>query len=395
MMGLNNDVDRGGGRNWEVVVVTFDGRLRGFLVSQTDACKLHHSFRFPGAVAALRYCAPHSTLYVAGVPRGPAKKGISSRSIVYDWQEPGSALGAGLSAWRILNEEPYYKLSVVSDDADALANDRFKFYVPFGYSNNLAFIVRMEVSPDGSRLVCLHCTGDVSVWRLPLLRLEYRWPLAAQPHHDLRNPLAGDDRPGNKKDLTAFYPADINWWTNEEIIVSRFSGAVTICDIETMANILGKKPEFFQGTPQITRAHGGTLMVLECETNVLPAKKSRSDDSVVKVETDSEDTMLELAKELIKSLLYAITDIETFQPKPRRITVVSRVYRLLGLKSTTPTELFSRKIEGGAYGEALSLAARFGLDSDLVYQQQWRRTPVSSEHLCTYNIQTTRPTPTR
>lgn len=62
------------------------------------------------------------------------------------------------------------------------------------------------------------------------------------------------------------------------------------------------------------------------------------------METDSEDTMLELAKELIKSLLYAITDIETFQPKPRRITVVSRVYRLLGLKSTTPTELFSRKV---------------------------------------------------
>ena len=65
---------------------------------------------------------------------------------------------------------------------------------------------------------------------------------------------------------------------------------------------------------------------------------------VVRVESDTEDTMLELAKELIKTVLYAITDIETFQPKPRRITVVSRVYRLLGLKSTTPTDLFSRKV---------------------------------------------------
>ncbi|CAH1639382.1 unnamed protein product [Spodoptera littoralis] len=308
--------------NWEVLVVTYDGRLRGFLVSQTDACKLHHSFRFPAGVAALRYCESHSTMYVAGVPRGPAK----------------------------------------------------------------AFIVRMELSPDGTRLVCLHCNGDVSVWRLPLLKLECRWALATQPHHDLRNPLAGDEKPGNKKDLTAFYPADINWWSNEEIIVSRFSGAVTICDIETMANILGKKPEFFQGAPQITRAHGGTAMVLECEGHVLPARTARSDPAmeVVKIETDSEDTMLELAKELIKSVLYAITDIETFQPKPRRITVVSRVYRLLGLKSTTPTELFSRKIESGAYGEALALADRFQLDSDLVYQQQWRKNPVSSDAIHNY-----------
>ncbi|KAH9631606.1 hypothetical protein HF086_006598 [Spodoptera exigua] len=303
-------------------------------------------------------------------------------------QEPTSALSAGLTAWRILNEEPYYKLSVVSDDPDALAAERFNFYVPFGYSSNLAFIVQMEISPDGTRLVCLHCNGDVSVWRLPLLKLEYRWPLGSQPHHDLRNPLAGDEKPGKKKDLSVFYPADINWWSNEEIIVSRFSGAVTICDVETMANILGKKPEFFQGTPQVTRAHAGALMVLECETNVLPAKKARSDDSmeVVKVESDPEDTMLELAKELIKSVLYAITDIETFQPKPRRITVVSRVYRLLGLRSTTPSELFSRKIESGAYGEALALADAFRLDSDRVYQQQWRTNPVSSDAIHNYLV---------
>ncbi|PZC73232.1 hypothetical protein B5X24_HaOG209879 [Helicoverpa armigera] len=358
--------------NWEVLVVTYDGKLRGFLVSQTDGCKLHHSFRFPGGVAALKYCEPHATLYVAGVPRGSAK-------------EPTSSLSAGITAWRILNEEPYYKLSVVSDELEALATDRFKLYVPFRYSNHLAFIVQMELSPDGSKLVCLHCNGDVSVWRLPLLKLVYRWPLNTQPHFDLRNPLAGDEKPG-KKDLSVFYPGDINWWSNEEIIVSRFSGAVTICDIETMANILGKKPEFFQGSPKITCAHAGTFMVLECESNVLPAKKSRSDESmeVVKVESDTEDTMLEVAKELIKTILYAITDIETFQPKPRRITVVSRVYRLLGLKSTTPTELFSRKIESGNYSEALALADTFALDSDLVYQQQWRKNPVSTDAIQKY-----------
>ncbi|CAB3239577.1 unnamed protein product [Arctia plantaginis] len=359
--------------NWEVLVVTYSGKLRGYIVSQTDGCKLHHTFRFAGGVAAIVYCAAHSTLYVAGVPRGHAK-------------DPSSPLTAGITAWRIVNDEPFYKLSVVSDELESqLANDRFNFYFPFGYSKNMAFIVQMELSPDGSRLVCLHCNGDVSVWRLPVLKLLYRWPLAMQPEHDLRNPLVIDEKPG-KKDLSVFYPADVNWWTNDEIILSRFSGAVSVCDIENMANILGKKPEFFQGSPQITCAHDGTFMVLECESNVLPATKSSSDESmeVVNIETDTEDTMLELAKELIKSVLFAITDIETFQPKPRRITIVSRVYRLLGVKSTTPTELFSRKIESGNYKEALTLAETFNLDSDLVYQQQWRKNPVSTEAIKKY-----------
>ncbi|XP_028160946.1 neuroblastoma-amplified sequence-like [Ostrinia furnacalis] len=358
--------------SWEVLVVTYDGRLRGYLVSQTDGFKLHHTFRFAGGVGAVTYCALHSTLYVAGLPRGPGK-------------DPSSPLSAGITAWRILNDEPFYKLSVVCDQLEArLANQRFQVYIPFVSAKHLAFIVQMVLSPDASRLVCLHCNGDVSIWRLPLLKLLHRHPLASQPQHDLRSPLVSDKQA--KCDTATFLAADVNWWSNEEIILSRFSGAVTVCNIENMVNLLGKKPEFFQGTPQVTCAHDGAFMALECESNVLPAKKSRSDESMemVKIEEAIDDSMYELGKELLKSVLYAITDMETFQPKPRRITVVSRIYRLLGVKSTTPTELFSRKIESGSYSEALTLAETFKLDSDLVYQQQWRKNPVSTDAIQKY-----------
>ncbi|KAM3960846.1 LOW QUALITY PROTEIN: NBAS subunit of NRZ tethering complex [Aphomia sociella] len=357
--------------NLEVLVVTYDGKLRGYLVSQTDGCKLHHTFRFAGGVGAVVYAAPHSTLYVAGLPRGAGK-------------DPSSPLTAGITAWRILNDDPFYKLSVVSDQLEAqLANERFQLYIPFVSAKNLAFVVHMALSPDATRLVCVHCGGEVSVWRLPLLTATRRHPLVAQPRHELHSPL----RPQPMKyHAPEYYVADVAWWSREEIIVSRFSGAVTVCNIEDMVNILGKKPEFFQGAPQVTCAHDGTFMVLECESNILPAKKSRSDESmeVVKVEADTEDTLVEMARELIKSVLFAITDIETFQPRPRRITVVSRIYRLLGVKSTTPTELFSRKIESGNYTEALTLADTFNLDSDLVYQQQWRKNPVSSDAIEKY-----------
>lgn len=86
---------------------------------------------------------------------------------------------------------------------------------------------------------------------------------------------------------------------------------------------------------------------------------------MVNIETNTEDTMLELTKELIKSVLFAITDIETFQPKPRRITVVSRVYRLLGVKSTTPTELFSRKVSLNNYEIILMFVVLNGLSRGL------------------------------
>ncbi|GBP44593.1 Neuroblastoma-amplified sequence [Eumeta japonica] len=277
--------------NWEVLIITYDGKLRGFLISHTDGFKLHHTFSFVGGVGAVTYSPEHNLLYIAGVPRTYSKDKTSS-------------LYAGLTAWRILNDDPFYKLSVVSDELEAqLANEHFHLYIPFVSGKNL------------------------------------------------------------------------------EIILSRFSGAVSVCNVEYMVNILGKKPEFLQGAPQVTGAHDGSFMTLECESNVLPAKKSNSDDSmeVVPVESEAEDTYFDISKELIKSVLYTITDIEHFQPKPKKITIVSRIYRLLGIKSTTSNELFSRKIESGNYTEALNLASEFKLDSDLVYQQQWRKTPVSSE----------------
>lgn len=47
----------------------------------------------------------------------------------------------------------------------------------------------------------------------------------------------------------------------------------------------------------------------------------------------------------MQSTLYSMTDIERFQPKKKKSKVLLRTYRILGLKSTTPEELYSRKID--------------------------------------------------
>lgn len=67
-------------------------------------------------------------------------------------------------------------------------------------------------------------------------------------------------------------------------------------------------------------------------------------------------TILNYTTNLVQSTLYSITDIERFQPKRKKSKVLRRTYRILGLKSTTPEELYSRKIDI----EVNNLLVKFG-----------------------------------
>ena len=64
--------------------------------------------------------------------------------------------------------------------------------------------------------------------------------------------------------------------------------------------------------------------------------------------------------------LHWLTDCERFEPPRRRPRLSHTLYRLTCLRSTTPHQLYARKIELGEYAEALLLAEAYHLDSDLV-----------------------------
>lgn len=63
---------------------------------------------------------------------------------------------------------------------------------------------------------------------------------------------------------------------------------------------------------------------------------------------------------------------------------MQRKFSLLHFKSTTPEELFERKLKLEEYGEALQLARSYKLDTDLVYQKQWRAKPISKSTIIDY-----------
>ena len=50
----------------------------------------------------------------------------------------------------------------------------------------------------------------------------------------------------------------------------------------------------------------------------------------------------------------------------KRPKTLFKSYKLMSLVSTSPEELFSRKIDSEEYGEALIMAQHYGLDSDQV-----------------------------
>ncbi|OWK10072.1 NBAS [Cervus elaphus hippelaphus] len=120
----------------------------------------------------------------------------------------------------------------------------------------------------------------------------------------------------------------------------------------------------------------------QCEIKLAP-KRSRLETRAGEEEEGEEDSDSdqEISAKTryfgyIKQGLYLVTEMERFALPRKRPRTITKNYRLVSLRSTTPEELYQRKIESEEYEEALSLAQTYGLDTDLVYQRQWRKSAV-------------------
>ncbi|XP_032209160.1 neuroblastoma-amplified sequence isoform X3 [Mustela erminea] len=193
------------------------------------------------------------------------------------------------------------------------------------------------------------------------------------------------------KDKESFYPLiDVNWWAANAVTLARCSGALTVSSVKTLKNLLGKSCEWFEPSPQVTATHDGGFLSLECEIKLAP-KRSRletraGDEDEGEEDSDSDQEVSAKARYFgyIKQGLYLVTEMERFAPPRKRPRTITKNYRLVSLRSTTPEELYQRKIESEEYEEALCLAQTYGLDTDLVYQRQWRKSAVNIASIQNY-----------
>ncbi|XP_066468045.1 NBAS subunit of NRZ tethering complex isoform X2 [Tiliqua scincoides] len=369
----------------ELLVINYRGELKSYLVSvgTNQSFQESHSFSFSShyihEITAVIHHPAHRLLIIGGCETEEDGAGDSKAS------------SCGLSAWRVLSGSPYYKQVTSYEDDIGTAKRRsllkfmnLKLYSRQGREQDGIF--KMSLSPDGTRLVAIHFSGKLTIWGIPSLRQQGEWEQSDQPGYDEIKPewkLSLEKR-RKIKDKESYYPLiDINWWANHAVILARCSGALTVSSVKTLKNLLGKSCEWFESSPQVTSAHDGGFLSLECEVKLAPKRlrlESRpGDEDEGEDDSDLDDETSAKARYFgyLKQGLYFVTEMERFAPPRKRSRTIIKNYRLVNLRSTTPEELYQRKIDNEEYGEALSLAQTYDLDSDLVYQRQWRKSAVS------------------
>ncbi|XP_055491305.1 NBAS subunit of NRZ tethering complex [Leucoraja erinacea] len=365
----------------ELLVVNYRGQLKSYLVSvgTNQGVQEKHSFSFNNhyshGVITVIYHSGHRLLLVGG----------------YEIKEEkvSKAKSYGITSWRVLSAAPYYKqVTNCEDDVGACQRSLLRMLNvrPFWRRQpELDGVFKMSLSPDGTLLAAIHLSGQLSLWEIPSLRHQKEWRQELQDGFDAINPewSKSVEKRRKMKDRSSFYPLnDVNWWADNGVILSRCSGALTVSSVKTLKNLLGQSCEWFEPSPQVTAAHDGSFMTLECEVK-LALKRHRMENNSLdddgEEDSDSDDECSAKARYFgyVKQGLYYLTEMERFAPPRKRPRTITKTYRLVSLRSTTPEELYQRKIDSEEYGEALALAQTYDLDSDLVYQRQWRKSPVN------------------
>ncbi|XP_057309196.1 NBAS subunit of NRZ tethering complex-like [Hydractinia symbiolongicarpus] len=366
--------------SWKSILYigTYQGYLKCHYIHEDGTSKEKCSFSFttihPYGVSSIVFDWKNNLLIVAG---NYGKEPFQSS------EEQCYASHCAISVWRLLTDFPYFKL--VEDRSKALKKLSGKEYlkkfvnIHRRQDNELLMcsVFKIALSPDATRLVSLHIDGRISVWHIPSAKLEQTWHKSEQPERDTES--SGFESKAKNDFLTNVI--DVNWWSEKELILASGNGDVTISSIEDLRNLLGDSPEKFDNWPMLSQAVDGCVLVLECERIISEQGEKNKAPETTKwlSEHDEEEdySFRSKIKELIKQTLYFLTEANRFAPAIKAPRILSDTYRLVCLKRTTPEGLYIRKIELEHYGEALDLAQRFNLDTDLVYQKQWRKKPVT------------------
>ncbi|XP_041419494.1 neuroblastoma-amplified sequence isoform X2 [Xenopus laevis] len=368
----------------ELLVINYRGQLKSYLVSvgANQSYQESHSFNFAchysHGISSVVYSAAHRLLLVGGI--GTNEDGVSK------------ATQCGITAWRVLSGSPHYKQVTNYEDDVGTAQKRkglwriMNFRLSHRHGTEQDGIFKMSLSPDGKLLSAIHFSGKLTIWNIPSLKLQGDWAQNEQPGYDEINPdwRTSVEKRKKMKDKESYYSlTDINWWADNAVILARCSGSLTVSSVKTLKNLLGKSCEWFETAPQVTAAHDGGFLSLECEVKLAP-KRNRLENRSGEDEDGDDDSDCDEEKSAkaryfayIKQGLYFVTEMERFAPQRKRPRTITKNYRLVSLRSTTPEELYQRKIDNEEYGEALSLAQSYGLDTDLVYQRQWRKSAVN------------------
>uniref|UniRef100_A0A914VGN4 Neuroblastoma-amplified sequence N-terminal domain-containing protein n=1 Tax=Plectus sambesii TaxID=2011161 RepID=A0A914VGN4_9BILA len=210
----------------ELFVLQYNGRLRCFKVGRLSG--YHPMFEFDigdqlSVTLTNTMCLlPASGLLLVSSPFRVTRSGNNDDNYV------GGAADVGLSAWRLVDTEPYLvPLPGTLTDASLKANSNslggLVGWLPFLSSATSSAIVCMAMNPSQSLLVFVTANGDVGIFHVPSFK-----PKAFVPHRQSSS---------NSNNERFDIPVQTLWWSDEEVVILFASGALKMCSTASVDNL--------------------------------------------------------------------------------------------------------------------------------------------------------------
>ncbi|XP_014245008.1 neuroblastoma-amplified sequence-like [Cimex lectularius] len=342
----------------ELIVVYSDGTINSYQMVSFEKCPLNHRASLERSeVSCAVYSHRHNLIFIATEPEFASK------------MYKNTSLAAGLSAWSKINESPYYRqVFPTEDELKLFKTSNKRLWTYFQTYKNIETAVKLKISQTDRYLASLHPCGTICIWSIPGLRLYQKWsPMDLNINH----PVSWDS--------SFSIPIDVEWHTEEEIIVSRKDGTILIHKINDFDVVFGSQQDPSNGHPRLSAIPSFPgFLALECELISLPVTPQES------AQEDVDGSIVNSSSDLLQSTIYMLTDLEKYQPRKKATKNVQNIYRLLGVKNTTPEELFYRKLSNNEFDQALLLALEYGINQDIVYQEQWKTSFVSANSIELY-----------
>ena len=307
----------------------------------------------------------------------------------------------GLLLWRLLDSHPWLATADGESCNRSLKSSSGQSWsLPKVFPRNTSTltdaVTKLVLSQDDTTLFAVNCFGSVTQWTVPALNCvrEIRKEEIC-PNIDTDVLFKPQKQPESSPINDSV--CDLQIWEDEQLVFVKFSGLMDIQDVSEMRSSLGKC-ETFASPAQLTpifkiendhRAFIGIEMerkkVSRIKRNFKFSESSdQHDDDDDSSDDEAYETLRQRSSRYWNRGLYFLTESDTFQPPKKKAKLITKVYRIFSFRSTTPEALFKIKLQNEEYGEALILAKRFNLDSDLVYMRQWRKHAVSNASIQDY-----------
>ncbi|KAI7818637.1 secretory pathway protein Sec39-domain-containing protein [Gamsiella multidivaricata] len=184
----------------------------------------------------------------------------------------------------------------------------------------------------------------------------------------------------------------MRFWAEDAILLGYESGAMIVLQIPELINILGQEPKVFASCLEFTNsgfsAHDEQVFVIEEITRMIRARvvgdrwimMTDQEDKAMGEPTEQEIAQMMGNERLLFKWIAQLTkyfgskDADERRAKLQRLILVpKRTLSLYRMLRVPPEELLYRKLEGRDYSSALAIATTYELDTDVVYQYQWKQ----------------------